>query len=1372
MTDSKTRGANGAVRLAACALLMAAGLLVGMTRVESGPAERPRRAHATMPRAWMEANEALALAHRQTGLRYAVVPAEFNGVVGPYQIGQRVRVARLVRAVAAATGTHVRFVDETAVFESERPARGWLLRRPQRPDDPREAVQAAAETSASDDIAFLSKKVGHSNASVRAHALHALHRMEGDFEQRQWPGRVSVFEVFPEELNRDTLYWAMQERYPAGSSNWRKVVDILARARDPHLGRNTWGALYYERYGALQAAMWGLGRSGDHSVASMLNRRIRWQYTSDPLDRYRAAIGIGTLNRDDVLRQTRNTEHENPEVRAAIALALGLCEGTDDVLETLSAFMQDADPRVRFVACQSLGRIGTEAALDRLEAALADPETDETLLASVLDGLGRAATPRAVALVAQRADDGRPAVRVKVAEVLGAIGGEQALTALKPLLDDADRQVQVAAASAVATFGTQETVELAGERMAEWDDDLDSRIAVVTGMGCGRSPAAAEWLAPVALDTDASDRLRYYASLALARLAQGAGRDTLKTLTDFDAPQYLPYAIEHVDLGDPEATFEHLKPLLTQGGRDTQAAAAWRASQLGSGKATVELLEGSGVLDNHARFKHGWGPMHARGPEIVPALVEASHSRRAQIRSGAAQALSGRMDVRAVDRLIELTEDGSAGVRASAAHALGLTGDPAAIDALVAMATNESNRRARNVAVRALRSRVFRGDERVRACFAELAGTERDNGVIDPNLPSVAGQPAHSFALRRFADSVDDEDMCSITYETSLPYDRARGRVVLWGAHGRFVDSPQTGETWFFDAGRNSWERLIFSREWPGEDCCIWGTTYDRAQRVVVSPVSGTGGGHGWGNALRGHLQSSFPWVLDTRTDQWYAMKPPHHYGRLNMVAGTSDPIHGLAIFSHGRVVTYDIHANRWDFMTRGTDGPGRNIGNTGGVFHPASGRLIAVGRRSTWSYDPVEDRWADLKPEGDIHPHGWMMVHDTANDVMLAFRRGGAGMRVAVYHIDENRWEELPPTWPRPNYGAFDVTYDERRNVTVISGGNDTWRSAESAVRETWTYRYKPADGPVADPHEDRPRDVAVTVSDNGAARVTWQRPREGAPEQFRVYRGYGERVWRAEWTAAGEVEADVLSFEDQIPNGEEHPNFYRVLPVTGDNEEGTPSYPASAAPPALRRVSAARTDGGIRVVWHASPADGVVGYHVYRAPVPEANYWRRRFDPWGLRLGDKMERLTDEPVSGTEWLDEDVPAPQPGSEEWWPETFAYIVQPINAWGVEAGPSPVTLAVPSPPELVRVVPFVDGVRMVLWGPGHADDSAGWHVMRQDSWHLHYAFRWNAVPTQSHGWLDRDDYPASSRRRYYVYGVDAHGTVGIPSSGLWSDGYP
>jgi hypothetical protein len=500
-------------------------------------------------------------------------------------------------------------------------------------------------------------------------------------------------------------------------------------------------------------------------------------------------------------------------------------------------------------------------------------------------------------------------------------------------------------------------------------------------------------------------------------------------------------------------------------------------------------------------------------------------------------------------------------------------------------------------------------------------------------------------------------------------------------------------------------------------------------------------------------------------------MRPVENYGSLGMVGGSFDPQHGLNVWWRGELVAYDGYANSW-LKLNPPDPKPNQVGNSSSVFDPVTGKLIAIGTRSTWAYDPVTNEWEDLVPSGDVAPAGFPMVYDAANDVMLVLKHDGQeSMRVWVYHLRENRWEKMPAIQPAPRYGTmFDAVYDPKHNVVVISGNESMSWSGALTTRETWTYRYKPTDsGPKSDAGE-RPWDVKVVTADDGTSTLTWRAPSLEGISGYRILRKVAESPVAGQWELIAEVAADQLVYTDDQAPGRQL-IFYSVVTQQGEQPAGLPSPPVRTAPPALRWATAVVVESGVHVRWQLSSAEDVIGYHVYRADADVRWPWHDLFDP-AQQMGE-LERITPQPITGTDLIDRGVQIEESASELQWPKTFAYVVRPFNHWGVEGGSSPVAVALADPPGPVRVIPWLDGRRLILWRPPRAgNDVRGYHVMRMDDWHREYVFRWQAAPVVSTAFYDDEGSPRTDRRRYYISGVDLLGAVGIPSSGAWSHGLP
>ena len=1313
-----------------------------------------------IPRVWLSAKEVLITAHRQTGLKYAVLPPQFEIPVGPFQIDDSIGLQELVDKVGTATETEVFWIDDIATFEPilEKALLESVLRSEDSSQSPRMHVAQLAQLKHSQTVPVLSALAGSSDGSTRFHALAALTELEGDFVRNTWPGRLSIFEVLAEKLDRDALFFALEEGGPPGGQVWKMAAEILGRAREPSLTRAVWWNLWKNRPGTIRMTLWCLGRCGDPSGLGPLGESISRISTNDVADDYLAAIALGKLNGVDLLvRQSHSTQ---VDVRRAAALGLGLCADKAAASRALEGCLEDIDPAVQFITCQSLGRLGKTERLGRLLGG----DIPRALWIAALEALSESVDFEEFLdpLTASLDDD--PFRLAKVAETYGRHGGELASRFLPRLLNHTDRWVRASAVEALAKLGTSVAITRAALLAENAAEDPEVRIAALLGLGRSFSPEAAGPLSKVAGNVAEHYRLRHYAVMGLTRLAKSTGHRKLEQLVNPELPEFLPFAVRHVRFETPVRTASELIPLLTHGDRESACAAAGNLADLGYGPAVRELLEGSDIFDNHTRMMHSWGAIRAEGSEAAEALIKAAQSRRRLIRQGAALSLGGRHEPGAVDALIRFTSDKEDGVRAAAAQSLGLTGDPAAIPALLALAESDSSQAVRLEAIRALRSRDFADHPLVRNALSNWAG---DTSSRRP----IKEQGANTFVLRNWAEAYREDLSTNLTYETTMCYDSHSKRVIMWGAHGRRYDTPQTGQTWFFDSGKSVWQRLIGSAQWPNGSCCNRQIVFDSSNKLAVIAKSGRGasrGGHGWLNGLRGNLSFSIPWVLDVRDNEWYPMRPIGSFGNLGMVGGSYDPQHGLNVWWRGEILAYDAYANSW---LRRDDPPGpepERAGNHSAVFDPVTGRLIVVGVNSTWAYDPVNNQWEDLLPNGDAGPAEAPMVYDSTNDVMLALKEAGHDpMRVWVYHLRQNRWEILPAVQPAPQYGTmFDATYDPEHNVVVISGNESMSWSGALTARETWTYRYKPVD----DKPDRNELELKVATAEDGTARLIWNTRSSEEVSGYSILRKKAENPLVGDWESIAQVSGEVNTYVDSDLPGKGL-IFYSLVELKEEQPAGLMGTPVRTAPPALRWAAAVSIPGGVRVSWQPCNSEDVVGYHVFRTRADVRWPWHDVFDP-SQQIGE-FERVTLEPVVATEYVDNEVEITEVASELHWPKTFAYVIRAVNRWGVEGGPSPVTLALADSPGAVRVIPWLDGRRLVIWTPPRVgDDLRGYHVMRMDDWHRDYVFRWQAAPVVNAAFYDTEEFPRADRRRYYVSGVDRNGAVGIPSSGAWSHGLP
>jgi HEAT repeat protein len=1330
-----------------------------------------------VPRARLDPTRALGLLGRRAGRRYVVLQPCLGGVVGPFKPGAELVADDLLQSIADATGTELTRSGDVPVLQAPATERLDAALTDITSDDParrRAAAYALGQSRRLEAVSPLMTAVGDPDESVRRAALLALEGLEGDFDTNAWPGRLSVFELPEVPVDSETLMWLAEEGAEPGSTPWQAAVSVLGRARDGQLSRSLWWNIWKRQPGAVPVSVRALGRCGDRDMRGPVRQIFSQPGDAGEPGRFEAAAALGKLREIRRLVTAAADPDNIPALkRCAAAYGLGFCPTTEAV-DALGNLLDDPDARVRQLAALSLGRIGLPAAIRQLDETVRNKQADLASRAAAVRVLGRANDTTDFDTIAYASSSAEPALRAAAADALAERGGAEAADRLLPMLDDAAPDVVAAAARALGALGPGRGFERVAALLTQ-HDRLDVRIAATVGLGQSRAPEAEPPLRRVAEDPDAQLRLRMYATRSLAVLVDRAGQDTLRRLIDADSPlQVRLLALRTLDLGDPKETAAVLTWWATHGKpRHEQAAAYERLAQLGTPEGTRFLAGGFDTFDNYTRWACIWPLICSHDPAVQAALLDLLRSRRSGVRMNAAIALGGRQDPAVVDALIEACRDPHRNVRLAAALSLGACDDPRAAAALLRLATEDDDLAVAHHAVRALRAPELAARHDVRTALARLSNTRRDCGV-PASAPSVLDQPANSWVLRRSARTYDDLRLPNLSYESALCFDDATRRVVQWGSHGRRYDSPQTGLTWLYDTGANEWIRPLPRQEPPGT-CMTRGLANDAARGLVFSPKSATGmGGHGWLMYLRKFASFSSPWAFDTRSREWFPVRPPAGPGSCGQATTCFDRQNDVMIVVHRGIQVYDPHTNTWTSMD--PPGPAPEVGGVRPTaYDPVTARLIVVagtdarGRGRTWAYDLRENRWEELKPSNPPPDLGSSpMVYDRANGVMLAFRPEPGRVAVYAYYPRENRWEPLPVAHPCPSYKLFDATYDPVHNVTVVCGGEQASCSGAITARETWTYRYRPATlraWPAVAP----PSNLRIDLSEAGAVSLAWDPP-PGDLRGYQVYRGAGEHPWTAVVEQMVELPPDATSFTEP-ESLDNQPRYYHVRAVGADGKESAPSNLVRIRPAPVREVSAARrADGGAALSWSPSPGPAVMGYNVYRAPVEPLDLWAEHFDP-GTRAG-VFVKVNESAVEETSFLDNPDTEVRPGDEAHWAPLFAYVVRAVNALGIESGPSPATLSIPGPPGPVLVLPQEDGRRLVISGASESKPLAGYHLYRLDCYRGDLVFRFRGAAQPGAVFVDDENWPTGHRRAYYVVPEDELGQLGVSSSPGWGHEMP
>ena len=167
--------------------------------------------------------------------------------------------------------------------------------------------------------------------------------------------------------------------------------------------------------------------------------------SQDGLARLHAVWALGQIARRDAAvlpPVTALLEHADPEVRAQAARVLGDARA-DEAREKLAALLEDPEPRVKFFAALSLGKVGQPSDVARLLEVLRDnAEEDVYLRHAAVMGLTGIRDPDALLAAAR---DGSVAVRMGILLTLRRLESPE----VARFLEDPEERLVLEAARAI-----------------------------------------------------------------------------------------------------------------------------------------------------------------------------------------------------------------------------------------------------------------------------------------------------------------------------------------------------------------------------------------------------------------------------------------------------------------------------------------------------------------------------------------------------------------------------------------------------------------------------------------------------------------------------------------------------------------------------------------------------------------------------------------------------------------------------------------------------------------------------------------------------------------------------------------------------------
>lgn len=333
-----------------------------------------------------------------------------------------------------------------------------------------------------------------------------------------------------------------------------------------------------ENLGVRRAAVRILSALGFRAAYDVFRRVIT---DADERLRELATYGLAFLDHPDAAEVVRQqASAAGPRVRAAALRALSHCAADEKNVDVLCAGLRDGDAWVRYFACQSLGKLGCEVAVEDIAARLTD-EAGQVRNAA-LEALSLLRSDTAWTHLERAADAEDPDMRRAALVGLGLSGRPVALPRLLAAAHDGDLATRLVALSGLARFQTPECLRELGCAALSKDDQVAS--AAVSLLADCSAPEADRLLIEAVSRVD----MRHPAHAALSAGSRSRAVSVLQALRHVDAQGAAALTAALVRM-DSAAARAALFEALTLPNAAARKSAAWALAELSGGEAVAAL---------------------------------------------------------------------------------------------------------------------------------------------------------------------------------------------------------------------------------------------------------------------------------------------------------------------------------------------------------------------------------------------------------------------------------------------------------------------------------------------------------------------------------------------------------------------------------------------------------------------------------------------------------------------------------------------------------------------------------------------------------------------------------------------------------------
>jgi HEAT repeat protein len=469
--------------------------------------------------------------------------------------------------------------------------------------------------------------------------------------------------------------------------------------------------------------------------------------------RNQVLIVPGVVNRLlEMLLSSASASHAASEALKWLNLGFGNKDRWKPTLQQkrqLISFISNpaSDPQACTLLSQILNTEGEGGrAVEPLLAIL--DNSDKNVRQAVASALGQIGDERAVAPLIAKLDDSDKYVRQAVASALGQIGDERAVAPLIAKLDDSDKYVRQAVAEALGQIGNERAV---APLIAKLDDsDKYVQRAVASALGrIGDEQAVAPLIAKL---DDSNKDVQPAVAEALGRIGDGQAVAPLIAKLDDSNKDVRQVVVEILGRIGDERAVAPLIVKLDDSDKDVRQAVASALGQIKDERAVAPLIAKLDDSDKYVQRAVASALGQIGDEQTVALLIAKLDDSDKYVQPAVASALGQIKDERAVAPLIAKLDDSDKDVRQAVAEALGQIGDEQAVAPLIAK-LDDSDKDVRQAVASALGQ--IKDERAVAPLIAKLNDSNKD---VRQAVVEILGQIKDEQAVAPLIAKLDDSD--------------------------------------------------------------------------------------------------------------------------------------------------------------------------------------------------------------------------------------------------------------------------------------------------------------------------------------------------------------------------------------------------------------------------------------------------------------------------------------------------------------------------------------------------------------------------------------------------------------------------------------